>query len=553
MHTKTIVLVVSVSLFSLGFPTARAEPQRLPSATALARVRDFFARFTPHWPMALHDPVASSFNPVEQHLGIHNVQQLEVKWMFDATVAGHPVGPIHATPVVVGDTMYVGDTLGRFYALSRDGALRWEYVTRPLQKALLKAILTPAPSAGPSAELPGTPIVGAAVVPPHLPYVIFGDLAGTLYALNRHTGEEVWVKEAVDPHPFGGVGGNALLVVGHRVIIGFASLEDRAFLLPQYACCTHRGFVVAMHAATGDELWRYEPIPATAVEPLPETLAPFTIGPSGADIWGQPTYDWESHTVFIGTGQNFSPSRTGDTPGSDAIMALDADTGTLKWATQLTSGDIWVTGLPNPDATGRFLDQDVGDAPKVYRLADGRKVVGAGQKSGVYHVLDAHTGEVIASTPHLQQANILGGLQQGGALAYGRVFQHGLHGLPPFTGEGPFVGTVLALSLDGTRERWRWEKPLAFLAGGLAVANGVVFFQSPIEEPVPLQPPLAWALYAVHALTGETLLRMPFSGRAVTSPVVAHSRIYLGKGNSAIPGIGEDFDGGVVCLGLVNE
>jgi polyvinyl alcohol dehydrogenase (cytochrome) len=553
MNTKTVALVVSVYILSLSFPATSAERQRLHSATAVARVSSFFSRFTPHWPMAFHDPVASSFNPVEKHIGIHNAHQLEVKWIFDATVANHPVGPMHATPIVLGDAIYVGDTLGRFYAISRDGALRWEYVTRPFKKELLKAILTPAPSDGPMPEVAGTPIVGAAVIPPHLPYVIFGDLAGNIYALNRHTGEEVWVQEAVDPHPLGGVGGNALLVIGNRVVIGFSSLEDLAFVLPQYDCCTHRGFVVALQAATGEELWRFEPIPATAVHPLPDTLAPFKIGPAGADIWGQPTYDRQSHTIFIGTGQNFSPSSTGDTPGSDAIMALDADTGTRKWATQFTSGDIWVTGLPNPDATGRFLDQDVGDSPKVYRLADGRKVVGAGQKSGVYHVLDAHTGAVIASTPHLQQANILGGFQQGGALAYGRVFQHGLHGLPPLTGEGPFLGTVVALSLDGTTELWRWEKPFALLAGGLAVANGVVFFQSPIEESVPLQPPIEWALYALHAFTGETLLRMPFPGRAVTGPVVSQSRVYFGKGNTAINRIGEDFDGGLICLGLANE
>jgi polyvinyl alcohol dehydrogenase (cytochrome) len=189
----------------------------------------------------------------------------------------------------------------------------------------------------------------------------------------------------------------------------------------------------------------------------------------------------------------------------------------------------------------------------VYRLADGRKVVGAGQKSGVYHVLDAQTGAVIVSTPHLQQANILGGFQQGGALAYGRVFQHGLHGIPPLTGESPFVGTVMALSLDGRQELWRWHKLNALVVGGLAVAHGVVWFQSPIEEAVPLQPPFAWALYAVNALTGETLVRLPFPGRAVSSPVVSQGRVYLGKGNTAIRQIGADFDGGVVCFGVARQ
>lgn len=549
MNKKTAAFMFSLLILSLGFPASSAENTSL-------LFRNLWSRFTPNWPMALHDPVASGFNPLEEVIGIHNAHQLGVKWIFDADDVDHPVGPIHATPVVMGDTIYVGSTLGRFYAISHDGARRWDYVTRP-PNPLLEAILTPAPTGEPIPDAAGTPIVGAAVLPAQLPYVIFGDLDGNVYALNRHTGEEVWVKEAVDPHPLGGVGGNALLVVGNMVIIGFSAIEELALVLPQlgipYDCCTHRGLVVALNAATGEELWHYDTIPAAAVSPLPEALAPFKIGPAGADIWGQPTYDWETHTVFIGTGQNFSPSITGGTPGSDSILALDADTGALKWATQFTSGDIWLTGIPNPDATGRFLDQDFGDSPKVYRLADGRKVVGAGQKSGSYHVLDAHTGAVIASTPHLQQANTLGGFQQGGAVAYGRVFQHGLQGIPPFTGQGPFVGTVVALSLDGTQELWRWEKLNALLVGGVAVANGVVFFQSPLEEAVPLQPPFEWAIYAVNAFTGDTLVRIPFQGRAVTSPVVSQGRVYFGKGNTAIRQIGADFDGGLVCLGVANE
>jgi polyvinyl alcohol dehydrogenase (cytochrome) len=549
VNTKTVACLFSLVIVAFGFPASRVEPTSL-------LFRDLWSRLTPNWPMALHDPAASGFNPFEHDIGLHNAHQLEVKWVFDAHDVDHPVGPIHATPVVMGETIYVGSTLGRFYAISRDGARRWEYVTRP-PNPLLAAVLTPAPTGVPIPDAAGTPIVGAAVVPATLPYVIFGDLDGNVYALNRYTGEEVWVKEAVDPHPLGGVGGNALLAVGNMVIIGFSAIEDLAFVLPQlgipYDCCTHRGLVVALHAATGEELWRYDTIPAAAVSPLPEAFAPFKIGPAGADIWGQPTYDWETHTVFIGTGQNFAPSSTGGTPGSDSILALDADTGALKWATQLTSGDIWVTGMPNPDASGRFLDQDVGDAPKVYRLPGGRKVVGAGQKSGVYHVLDAHTGAIITSTPHLQPANTLGGFQQGGAMAYGRVFQHGLHGIPPVTGQGPFIGTVLALSLDGTQELWRWEKFVALLVGGVAVANGVILFQSPLEEAVPLQPPLEWALYAVNAFTGETLMRLPFPGRAVSSPVVSRGRVYLGKGNTAIGPIGTDFDGGLVCVGVAHE
>ena len=132
----------------------------------------------------------------------------------------------------MGDTIYVGSTLGRFYTISHDGARRWDYVTPP-PNPLLEAILTPAPTGEPIPDAAGTPIVGAAVLPAQLPYVIFGDLDGNVYALNRHTGEEVWVKEAVDPHPLGGVGGNALLVVGNMVIIGFSAIEELALVLPQ--------------------------------------------------------------------------------------------------------------------------------------------------------------------------------------------------------------------------------------------------------------------------------------------------------------------------------
>jgi hypothetical protein len=126
MNTHTVAFVVSLGLLSLGLTADSAEHPRLQSDTALALERQllsapwalphtfmqrlvssFVARFTPHWPMALHDPVASGFNPAEKRLGMHNAHQLEVKWMFDADEVDHPVGPIHATPVVLGDTIYV--------------------------------------------------------------------------------------------------------------------------------------------------------------------------------------------------------------------------------------------------------------------------------------------------------------------------------------------------------------------------------------------------------------------------------------------------------------
>lgn len=98
--------------------------------------------------------------------------------------------------------------------------------------------------------------------------------------------------------------------------------------------------------------------------------------------------------------------------------------------------------------------------------------------------------------------------------------------------------------------------------GGLALANHVLFFQSPIEEgnpsqatwslyqPPPLDDSMQWALYAVDAGSGDVLARIVFSGRAVGSPIVTGGRVYVTLGNVALPFIGFNPAGGVVQLRL---
>ena len=82
-----------------------------------------------------------------------------------------------------------------------------------------------------------------------------------------------------------------------------------------------RDLVTALDVRTGAERWRYETVAAADVQPLPSALAPFARGPSGADVWATPTYDVETSTVYIGTGQNYSPNAEGtSTPTSDAII-----------------------------------------------------------------------------------------------------------------------------------------------------------------------------------------------------------------------------------------
>ncbi|HEX6243957.1 MAG TPA: PQQ-binding-like beta-propeller repeat protein [Polyangiales bacterium] len=507
------------------------------------------------WVMAGHDALGHHHNTAETLIGAANAATLRPAWIFD-NLNGEDLGALHGTPVVTDSAVYVGSNNGRFYALSLDGQLLWTYTTLEANP-LLKALATPAPVGGQIPVLYGTPIVGGAVYSPKEDIVVFGDLDGNLYALDGTTGAEVWVKPQVDPHPLGGIVGNSLLLAGKNVVVGFAAIEDAALLIPQflgipYECCNHTGFVAAFDVKKGKEQWRFETIKPSDVQPLPASAAPFKLGPSGADIWGQPTYDEKCDTIYFGTGQNYSPKPTGGgTATSDAIVAVDAKKGKLKWIRQITADDIWVEGIPSPDANGKWTDQDFGDAVKIYDLPDGRRVVGAAQKSGAYTVLDAKTGALIKTTQIVQQANQLGGLQNGSAYGNGRVFVHGLDGSDPLSSTAPFTGIIRALSPDGATTLWNFPVPMSVMAAPLALANGVLWTILPIsEQGFPNNPAQQFTLLGLHADSGQPVAGLRFPGRAISGPAVSNGRIYLVTGNRAIEALGANDHGSVIALEL---
>jgi polyvinyl alcohol dehydrogenase (cytochrome) len=511
------------------------------------------------WPLAGFDAAGTGHNPRERRLRPSNVAGLAVDWTFEASGAGMPVRPIHATPVVDRQgNVYVGDFGGTFFAISPTGARIWSFSSDPPTPEL--GALIP-PAIGPPTA---SPFLGGAALAGNRPYVVAGDANGRIYARDTRTGAEVWTARGLDPNPLGGVAGNSISVIGDTVLVGLGSLENYAFVLSaggiRVDCCAHRGALVALALDTGEERWRYNLVDQAAL--LPPSAAPFLLGPSGADVWSQPTYDRATGTVYVSTGQNLSPTAEGrSTATSDAMAALDFQTGALRWIRQLTQDDIWAVGVPNPNpATGQPVDMDLGDAPKIYRLRDGRKVVGAGQKDGRYHVLDAATGELVRSTQVIAPRNDLGGFQTGGAFAGGTVFQHGLHATDGFTdcNEGAclyegFEGRVVALSEDGAQVRWSLAIPSSPLVGGLAVANGLVYFQSLVEEAVPGSDPPQWALYAVDAADGGVRLRLTFPGRAIGSPAVADGHVYVTNGNVALGAYGIVPEGALMRLGLPDQ
>ncbi|MDH5671638.1 MAG: PQQ-binding-like beta-propeller repeat protein [Myxococcales bacterium] len=506
--------------------------------------------------MSGFDLAGTGNNPYENCLSRASIEALLVEWEFDSARAGRNVAPIHATPVINRQgTAFVGDMSGSFFAIDNDGELAWAFRTDPPSLAL--AALIPAELGPPTA----TPVLGAAALAKTRPYVVVGDAAGEIYVRHQRTGQEIWTRRGLNPNPVGGVAGNSVTIVGDTVLIGMASLENYALVLASAGipleCCTHQGALIALDLETGEERWRF--VASGVSELLPPELLPFTYGPSGADIWSQPTYDPETDTVFVSTGQNLSPNALGQgTPTSDAIIAIDFQTGEPLWIRQFTENDIWVVGVENPEpTTGRMLDMDMGDAPKLYTLPDGRKVVGAGQKDGRYHVVDRTTGELVSSTAHIVPRNALGGFQTGGAYADGMVFQHGMHSEsgPSDCASGPclyegFEGRVMALTADGRDELWTLSIPGSPVVGGLSIANELLYFQSPVEELQPLADDPAWGLYVVDSVDGSVLQTVMFPGRAVGTPAVVNGKVYVTSGNVALAAYSIVPQGSVIRLGL---
>ena len=136
------------------------------------------------------------------------------------------------------------------------------------------------------------------------------------------------------------------------------------------------------------------------------------MGPSGAAIWSAPTFDAASQRVYATTGDNYSDPPSGT---SDAIIAFNAGSGELAWARQITSGDAFTVACPKgincPKSHGP--DFDFGSSAVLASLSDGRRILVAGQKSGVVTAVDPDHGGEIVWQKRVGNGGTLGGVQWG--------------------------------------------------------------------------------------------------------------------------------------------
>jgi len=368
-----------------------------------------------------------------------DVPRLKLKWSFGfagASASGSQVS-------IVGNRIFVGSRNGVMYSLDRQsGCLAWAFEA--------------------DAGTRSTPVVDRATSGSGAT-VYFGDAHAQVYALDAATGALKW-KVKVEEHPDAMITGGVVFHNG-RLYVPLSSLEEGTAVIPTYECCTFRGSIVSLDAATGKQIWKTYTIPRT-----PEPAGKNNVGtqlraPSGAGVWSAPALDPDRNRLYITTGDSYSSPAA---PESDAIMALAMDSGRVLWMRQTLAGDAWNTAcfgnappenLNCPAKAGP--DHDFGSSPALVTLANGQRVLLAGQKSGAMFGINPDTGDVLWKT-QAGEGGVLGGIEWGFSVDGSVVYASLSSAMEKKPGQ---AGGVVALNVaDGSR-RWSVPPPTDTCAG----------------------------------------------------------------------------------------
>lgn len=366
-------------------------------------------------------------------LSAENVGSLELQWVFAVPGATRS----RAQPIVTDELVFVGSQQGVVYALdASNGCPVWTY--------------------GAEAEVRGSLFLEAGE--DGLPQTLyFGDFNANVYAVDAASGELKWKTEAHE-HPRATITGSVTAYDG-VVIVPVSSSEIILASRNEYSCCSFRGAVTALDAATGKLRWRTY----TTDEPRPTILNNHGVqqyGPSGAPVWSGPTIDPERGLVYAATGENYSSPAT-DT--SDSVIALSLYSGNIEWVTQLTANDAWngacSTGGANcPEERGP--DYDIGASVIIVKDSAGQDHLLVGQKSGLVYSLDPNDGGKERWRQRVGSGGTMGGVHWGMA-SDGEALFVGISDLPtknPGNVGDPHPG-MHALDVATGEFRWRQDLP----------------------------------------------------------------------------------------------
>lgn len=318
-----------------------------------------------------------------------NVKRLRVAWKFrtgdyDRGRPGETLTAFQATPILEEQTLFLCTPNNQTIALEPEtGKLRWRYDAKPNVAGVYESVCR------------GVAYWRDAQTPDANGRIFMGTVDGRLIALNAQTGAlEAGFGESGAVDLKQGVGEKVQageyymtsppLVVGDLVLTG-------AFVKDVQRVDAPSGAVRAFDARTGELRWAWDPVPPNmrAVSAA-DVKKGQQLTPGTPNVWGIMSADPENKLVFLGTGNPApdhygGPERKGLDHFGSSIIALDSETGALKWRFQTVHHDLW--------------DYDVGVQPVFYqhRAADGSTfpAIAAGTKLGFVFLLDARTGQPI--------------------------------------------------------------------------------------------------------------------------------------------------------------
>jgi alcohol dehydrogenase (cytochrome c) len=328
------------------------------------------------WPTYGGNDSAWRFSQLSQ-INTTNVQKLTPAWAFQT---GKVDGGFSCTPIVVDGVVYITSPGNRVFAIdAANGNELWHYYYQlPKTQALIY---------GPVNR--GVALGGGLVV--------MGTLDNHIVALNQKTGKEVWNIDIEDVRTCGCNITGAPLVVKDKVLIGVTGGDS-----------AHRGYINAFFLSNGHRAWHFWTIPGPG-EKGHETWAGDSWKVGGGATWLTGSYDAELNLVYWGVGNPaadfYGGNREGTNLYTDSVVALDADSGALKWYYQEIPHDVWDWDSAYECV---LIDAVVQGKP--------RKLLVHPNKGGYVWVLDRTNGEFVTAWPFVENVNWITGIDAHGKL-----------------------------------------------------------------------------------------------------------------------------------------